>query len=178
MLLEGTAAEERLAALPETGWTALPADEDERDAEPLRLTEPDLVAVLPLERVAEELLMVPPFARLALWVLWLEAAEERVAELLRLALLRWVELLELLRLATPEELLVEELLLAVLLGAELLLLALELRVALEEPVLRLEEETLRLEDPLLLALELLRVELLLLLREDDERVEDEPPLRV
>lgn len=138
----------------------MPADEDERDAEPLRLAEPDLVAVLPLERVAEELLMVPPFARLALWVLWLEAAEERVAELLRLALLRWVELL------------------AVLLGVELLLLALELRVALEEPVLRLEEETLRLEDPLLLALELLRVELLLLLREDDERVEDEPPLRV
>ena len=132
----------------------MPADEDERDAEPLRLAEPDLVAVLPLERVAEELLMVPPFARLALWVLWLEAAEERVAELLRLALLRWVELL------------------AVLLGVELLLLALE------EPVLRLEEETLRLEDPLLLALELLRVELLLLLREDDERVEDEPPLRV
>ena len=118
------------------------------------------MAVLPLERVAEELLMVPPFARLALWVLWLEAAEERVAELLRLALLRWVELL------------------AVLLGVELLLLALELRVALEEPVLRLEEETLRLEDPRLLALELLRVELLLLLREDDERVEDEPPLRV
>ena len=65
------------------------------------------MAVLPLERVAEELLIVPPLARLALWVLWLEAAEERVAELLRLALLRWDELLELLRLDTPEELLVE-----------------------------------------------------------------------
>lgn len=176
MLLEGTAPEREAAE----GVDAAPCftlPEEERDAVlpdlvalPLRLALLLLVAEeLPLlaleelerdavdpERVAEELLMVPPFARVPLWEL---VELLRVALELRLALelLRWPELLltePLLRLALLE-----------LRLAELLRLALELlelRLALE--LLRLAEELLdeRVEDDL----------------EEELLLRDAPPLRV
>ena len=147
MLLEGTAPEREAAE----GVDAAPCftlPEEERDAVlpdlvalPLRLALLLLVAeelLLPAleelerdavdpERVAEELLMVPPFARVPLWEL---VELLRVALELRLALelLRW-----------PELLLTEPL---------LRLALLELRLALE--LLRLAEELLdeRVEDDL------------------------------
>lgn len=115
----------------------------------LALEELERDAVDP-ERVAEELLMVPPFARVPLWELWLAELLRLALELrLTLELLRWPEL----RLTEP-----------------LLRLALlELRLVLE--LLRLALELLRLAEELL-----------------DERVEDDleeelllreaPPLRV
>lgn len=176
LLLEGTAPEREAAE----GVDAAPCftlPEEERDAElpdlvalPLRLALLLLVAeelLLPVleelerdavdpERVAEELLMVPPFARVPLWEL---VELLRVALELRLALelLRWPELLltePLLRLALLE-----------LRLAELLRLALELlelRLALE--LLRLAEELLdeRVEDDL----------------EEELLLRDAPPLRV
>ena len=174
LLLEGTAPEREAAE----GVDAAPCftlPEEERDAVlpdlvalPLRLALLLLVAEeLPLlaleelerdavdpERVAEELLMVPPFARVPLWEL---VELLRVALELRLALelLRWPELLltePLLRLALLE-----------LRLAELLRLALlELRLALE--LLRLAEELLdeRVEDDL----------------EEELLLRDAPPLRV
>lgn len=174
LLLEGTAPEREAAE----GVDAAPCftlPEEERDAVlpdlvalPLRLALLLLVAeelLLPAleelerdavdpERVAEELLMVPPFARVPLWEL---VELLRVALELRLALelLRWPELLltePLLRLALLE-----------LRLAELLRLALlELRLALE--LLRLAEELLdeRVEDDL----------------EEELLLRDAPPLRV
>lgn len=176
LLLEGTAPEREAAE----GVDAAPCftlPEEERDAVlpdlvalPLRLALLLLVAeelLLPVleelerdavdpERVAEELLMVPPFARVPLWEL---AELLRVALELRLALelLRWPELLltePLLRLALLELRLTELLRLAL----ELL----ELRLALE--LLRLAEELLdeRVEDDL----------------EEELLLRDAPPLRV
>ena len=176
MLLEGTAPEREAAE----GVDAAPCftlPEEERDAVlpdlvalPLRLALLLLVAeelLLPAleelerdavdpERVAEELLMVPPFARVPLWEL---VELLRVALELRLALelLRWPELLltePLLRLALLELRLTELLRLAL----ELL----ELRLALE--LLRLAEELLdeRVEDDL----------------EEELLLRDAPPLRV
>lgn len=168
MLLEGTAPEREAAE----GVDAAPCftlPEEERDAVlpdlvalPLRLALLLLVAeelLLPAleelerdavdpERVAEELLMVPPFARVPLWEL---VELLRVALELRLALelLRW-----------PELLLIEPLLRLALL--ELRLAELLLRLALE--LLRLAEELLdeRVEDDL----------------EEELLLRDAPPLRV
>lgn len=168
LLLEGTAPEREAAE----GVDAAPCftlPEEERDAVlpdlvalPLRLALLLLVAeelLLPAleelerdavdpERVAEELLMVPPFARVPLWEL---VELLRVALELRLALelLRW-----------PELLLIEPLLRLALL--ELRLAELLLRLALE--LLRLAEELLeeRVEDDL----------------EEELLLRDAPPLRV
>ena len=181
LLLEGTAPEREAAE----GVDAAPCftlPEEERDAVlpdlvalPLRLALLLLVAeelLLPAleelerdavdpERVAEELLMVPPFARVPLWEL---VELLRVALELRLALelLRWPELLltePLLRLALLELRLAELLRLALL---ELRLTELLLRLALE--LLRLAEELLeeRVEDDL----------------EEELLLREAPPLRV